>query len=568
MATTDTRSGFRLPWSSDRSNDTTAVDETATAAGEAVAEGAQAESSAWPTADVATSARPDPESPSTETAAPAEESAMLDLQPSPAQPATAPRKPSKLMADLSAAIRSTAETARDQALAQVEADAAAVVEAIRAGAKDGEQALRVRSDEDVAGIKEWSRAEIARIKEETERRIEARKLGLDEELAAHAAAIEQRVGAVESTVAGYRNEMGAYAERLGHEDDPARLATLAETMPEPPVLEALSDLSDLPAVAEPPAVAELLAEDGDFPQDVIAARLAGVAIVAEPEAVEPEAAAAWPEAQPVQPDSPDAAAVVTGAWATPSSTTPAGESAADAASVETAPPAAPRASGSTWGERESAWSTPAATAIEAAGSSDSEPSPEAVLVAAETDADDAVDRGLIMTALEADAEAVASAESAVLQDAIVDDAVAEDIAEDIAESGDGSELDAEAAAALAARMGSIGFDASFADRIASLMPTAVQDETAVESAVTQVVVGGLVSVASIASFKRHLGRLPGVEGVTVASGPDGEFVFNVTHRPDVAFRDAIPSLPGFAARVTASAEGVVQVTARDPEAEG
>ena len=73
--------------------------------------------------------------------------------------------------------------------------------------------------------------------------------------------------------------------------------------------------------------------------------------------------------------------------------------------------------------------------------------------------------------------------------------------------------------------------------------------TAIHST-TQVVVTGLVSVASIASFKRHLGRLAGVQGVAVSSGPEGEFVFNVSHQPDVSFRDAIPSMPGFAARVT------------------
>jgi hypothetical protein len=97
-----------------------------------------------------------------------------------------------------------------------------------------------------------------------------------------------------------------------------------------------------------------------------------------------------------------------------------------------------------------------------------------------------------------------------------------------------------------------------------------RDDTDVDSEpqTTQVIVSGLVSVASIASFKRHLGRLPGVRGVAVASGPAGEFVFNVTHQPDVSFRDAIPTMPGFAARVTSAADGIVHVTARDPEAEG
>ena len=65
-----------------------------------------------------------------------------------------------------------------------------------------------------------------------------------------------------------------------------------------------------------------------------------------------------------------------------------------------------------------------------------------------------------------------------------------------------------------------------------------------------VVVTGLVSVASIAGFKRHLGRVPGVQSVGVSSGPDGEFVFAVTHGADVVLRDAIPTLPGFGARVT------------------
>ena len=56
--------------------------------------------------------------------------------------------------------------------------------------------------------------------------------------------------------------------------------------------------------------------------------------------------------------------------------------------------------------------------------------------------------------------------------------------------------------------------------------------------------------------------------VAVASGPEGEFVFNVTHRADVSFRDAVPTMPGFAARVTSTGDGIVTVTARDPEAEG
>ena len=176
-----------------------------------------------------------------------------------------------------------------------------------------------------------------------------------------------------------------------------------------------------------------------------------------------------------------------------------------------------------------------------------------------------------MAALEAAAEAVVAAESAA-ESADQAEAAA-DVAETAAELLKGrvdvdEDYDPEAQAALSARVGAGGFEESYTDRLASLMPNHGEGAADGEPRTTQVIVSGLVSVASIASFKRHLGRLTGVQAVAVASGPDGEFVFNVTHRPDVSFRDAVPTMPGFAARVTSTGDGVVHVTARDPEAEG
>ena len=85
---------------------------------------------------------------------------------------------------------------------------------------------------------------------------------------------------------------------------------------------------------------------------------------------------------------------------------------------------------------------------------------------------------------------------------------------------------------------------------------------------TQVVVVGLVSVASIATFKRQLGRLPGVKNVGVSSGPDGEFIFTVGHGSDTSLAQLVPTLPNFQARITSEREGVLSVSAHDPEAEG
>jgi hypothetical protein len=134
---------------------------------------------------------------------------------------------------------------------------------------------------------------------------------------------------------------------------------------------------------------------------------------------------------------------------------------------------------------------------------------------------------------------------------------------------------AEAEAAMAAGSASMGEeiptigDDALAARLAGLVGTEADEpaSSGTEPTSTQVVVTGLVSVASIASFKRHLGRLPGVQSVGVSSGPDGEFVFTVRHTADVILGTAIPSLPAFQARVTGGGQGTIEVVARDPESE-
>ena len=184
MASSDTKSGFRLPWSSDRAHDEAAPEGTEPAAD------AQAEPTSddleWPDTDIharlgiSTNGQRPPEeaapgaaatdAAATETQDPEESQRMVEIE-APAAPAAAPKKPSKLMADLSAAIRATASSARDQALQQIEADAKEVTESIREGATEGAATLRKRSDDDIAGIRDWSKAEIARIREETDNRI-------------------------------------------------------------------------------------------------------------------------------------------------------------------------------------------------------------------------------------------------------------------------------------------------------------------------------------------------------------------------------------------------------------
>ena len=191
-----------------------------------------------------------------------------------------------------------------------------------------------------------------------------------------------------------------------------------------------------------------------------------------------------------------------------------------------------------------------------------------------------VDREAAFAAIQAAAEAAASAE--VATDAAARAEAVADIAIEIVGSHDeedarvnalGLTPDFESAEAEVAAstdggepVAEIGDDA-LAARLAGLVPGKGGKAQSTDTKSTQVVVVGLVSVASIASFKRHLGRLSGVQSVGVSSGPDGEFLFAVNHSADVSLRDAIPGLPSFQARVTGASDGVLNVTAHDPESD-
>ena len=564
MASTDTRSGFRLPWSSDRSKDEDQPESPDTAVGSADPTDmreTKSDDGTWPVVD--THVPPDTldsDASPTDTDAssaptPEEPQAMVDtVSVTAPKLAVAPKKPSKLIADLAAAMRTTAESAREQAVSQLEADATKVVEQIRAGATEGAAALHQRADDDIASIREWSKTEIARVREETDHRISDRKAALESEVAGHAAAIDRRVEAVERTVAEYQTEMADFIDRLLQEEDPGQLATIAETMPEPPTLDVLANLDDLEidvAVSDDPATA---AE-------------------AEAEAIAEASAEASAEAESgVEVDGTADAAPADDAEATVDQD---GTDDADAGTETTGEAEGRGTAFDPWGADESWVKTSGATAVAEAPveAPANESNPWGPAVHAAPDAGDA-EREAMLSALEAAAEAIAAEHPAT--DAGSDGYEAS-MAQAEAEAGSLGAEDADAA--MAARLAaadsapdgadaaSTELDQSVVDRLASLIPAGEEiDQSTLQH--TQVAVTGLVSVASIASFKRHLNRTPGVQRVTVSSGPKGEFVFAVTHRDDVLLGDTIPTMPGFAARVTGVEDDVINVAARDPESEG
>ena len=515
MATTDARTGFRLPWSSDPRPE---GDESGAAAEQTTAE-----------ADSTTSAHGQGPGDTSVTSAGGETTQAASGGPntdSP-RPPTA-RRPSKFLADLTKAMQTAAEAAREEAVGRLQADAKTAIEEIHGRSATEADDLRRRADEDVSSIREWSKQEIARIRDETERKVSDRKGQLEREIEDHAALIERQIDHIQGQVSAFETEMATFFERLIAEEDPTRFAEMAESLPEPPPIEELAAWAATATVSTrpvPTAAADPIAtgleesnpaEAVDETTSVTADR---ASLPVEEAAFETPAAVAEIGVEGSSEDSPG----FVGEPDTPGfqSTGAHDESASATDSPSTTAVSDP-------------WLV--AGAVVAA-----DPAEDAPDTRGEGDAYvPAVDPRLAAFGMSADfAAAEAEAAAAVSAD---------DDVEDIPVIGD---------EALAARLaGLVGSD------------TAASRNGAAETIATKVVVNGLVSVASIASFKRHLGRLAGVQSVGVSSGPEGEFVFAVTHGPDIVLTDAIPALPGFHARITGSTDDTIEVTARDPDAEG
>jgi hypothetical protein len=220
---------------------------------------------------------------------------VSDVEPAP----PSARRATKFMAELSRAMQVAVQNARTETMARFEAEAKTVVEEIQAGASTEAADLRGKADGDVAAIRDWSKAEIARVREETELRIAARKAALDGELVEHAAMIETRTERVAAVVASYEAELTAFFERLNSEEDPTRIATMAESMPEPPSLADVAAAVSSPSQPSAERLARLFAPEDDGTAsagiDFAAAEAASYSGDLESEVDPPAAEAGLPE---------------------------------------------------------------------------------------------------------------------------------------------------------------------------------------------------------------------------------------------------------------------------------
>jgi hypothetical protein len=565
MATTDSRTGFRLPWSTDRaaSRDASAVsvDDLVAAAPVAdVEDGAApalepgdmspqdaagdcvrgreeanvtiiAPDSAPTFAAAPPFAQADPPSPASEPAGTPDVAAAGEPATQGARPGAAPpRRPTKFLADLTRAMQAAAEQARTSTLDQFRGDGTAVIERIHARSATAATELRRHADDDIAAIKDWSKAEIARIRDDTERRIGARRGQLEDQLERHAALVEHEIEKVRGRTAAFETEMGQFFDDLVGEDDPAALATRAASLPEPPSFfenledDAMTALLREPGVGVPQAEVEIVEAPLEDAVEAVLVPPADAAIdvvVGDPQDGQDVVAEDAP------PDREASMAAIQAAAEAAAALEP-------AEVTEEVPAAAAAAL------------EPAEVTEEVPAAATAEEMDQAILEITPEGAPDVTATDPSNSALE---EPEADPRLALLG-LTPDYAAAEVAAVEMAEADLDDVLE-------------IGSDA-LAARLSDLVPgdAPKADETTVT---TKVAVTGLVSVASIASFKRHLGRLAGVGHVGVSSGPDAEFVFAVAHDPATSLRDLIPMIPGFAARVVRTAEGIIHVTAQDPQ---
>jgi hypothetical protein len=174
------------------------------------------------------------------------------------------RRDNPLVAGLVKAMREAAISSRDDTLSRLQADAEARVESIRSRATTEAAELRKRAEVDITDIREWSKAEIARIRQETEDRIDTRRNELAGETERHAGSVERLVSDVQTVVKAFQDDMHGFFQRLLAEDDPARLAALAEQAPDAPDLSGEGpgaiDLPDAPAPEAPEAPEALEAD--------------------------------------------------------------------------------------------------------------------------------------------------------------------------------------------------------------------------------------------------------------------------------------------------------------------
>jgi len=216
--------------------------------------------------------------------------------------------------ELARAMQAAAERERERIEASVDEEATTHVQKVRTRAAAEADELKRLAEEDVTGIRDWSKAEVERIRSEADEQVGARRDRLELHLGQHAAIIDGEIDRVSEAVESYRHELDVFFASLTAERDPSEIARMADTVPAPPDFEVIRAIARADAVGR---LARLEEAESD------AAAEAEVAVTGEA-AQAPEADAAVPgEAVPAESE-----VAVTGE-AAPADAEPTGEAPSD-----------------------------------------------------------------------------------------------------------------------------------------------------------------------------------------------------------------------------------------------
>jgi hypothetical protein len=178
-----------------------------------------------------------PSSPAGEaTSAPTVAAAAPSVSPSSVPAANEP--PSPFLRSLVDAMRGVAEEARDANLAELKTLVEKRVEQIDARTQERAEDLRRRSELDIKGVGDWERGEVERIRSEAERKVEARRQQLEQQLSDQEQQTAREIAAMRTRLADHERELAAFFARLTQIDDPAEFVSIAKLIPQAPSLDA------------------------------------------------------------------------------------------------------------------------------------------------------------------------------------------------------------------------------------------------------------------------------------------------------------------------------------------
>ncbi len=268
MTANPRRPAFRLRWGADSD---VAPEDAAEAAFPPEAEGEPSVAPAWPEPDVAAAEVTAPASP-TETAEGGEVAESTEF-----------------LHSLVEAMRAVAESSRDTSLTELRSAVEARAAELASTASEQAHELGRLADLDVAGVAEWEKSEQERIRQESERRREARRAQLAKQLTEHEAASQREIESTRRRLADHERELEAFFAQLTRIEDPAAFVAAAKRMPRPPELSRSMPTFQLPRPAEtPPAVPARTSEplEAEAPDDAMAAASGAVEPAAEPPATD------------------------------------------------------------------------------------------------------------------------------------------------------------------------------------------------------------------------------------------------------------------------------------------